>query len=121
MSMGTAFAAAFNLPEVARTNPDYANDVVDVTTGRTSSADIGAMVAVNQLQGLLYLAGGLIFGIALFRARVLTRWATALLAVGGVVSIVLAPMPDAFYRLLAYSEASAMIARVVFQRLGTRA
>ena len=45
--------------------------------------------SVFQVQDIAYLAGGLIFGIALFRARVLARWAAALLAVGGVVTIVL--------------------------------
>ena len=51
-----------------------------------------------------------VFGIALFRARVLARWAAALLAVGGVVSVALAVMPDAFYRFLAFPNGIAMIA-----------
>ncbi len=68
------------------------------------------MATINQVQGIAYLAGGLIFGIALFRAGVLTRWATLLLAVGGVVSIALTVMPDAFYRLLAFPNGIAMIA-----------
>jgi hypothetical protein len=55
------------------------------------------------------LSGGLIFGIALFRARVLARWATVLLAVSGFASVVLSLMPDAFYRLLAFPNAIAMI------------
>jgi len=107
--LGTAFAAAFIVPEIAEANPAYVNDLIDVTNGRTSSADIGAMVAINQIQGIAYLAGGLIFGIALFRARVLARWATLLLAVGGVVTVVLAVLPDAFYRLLAFPNGIAMI------------
>ena len=59
--------------------------------------------------GLPYLVGGLLFGIALFRARVLARWATVLLAVSGLVSAALSLMPDAFYRLLAYPNGIAMI------------
>ena len=43
------------------------------------------------------------------RGRVLARWAAALLAVSGVVSVALTVMPDAFYRLLAYPNAVAMI------------
>jgi len=57
-----------------------------------------------------FLAGGLLFGIALFRARVLGRWASALLAVGGVVTVAQSVMPDAFYRLLAFPNGIAMIA-----------
>jgi len=107
--LGTTFSAAFILPEVASSNPGYVNDVIDVTNGRVSSAPIGAMQVVNQVQSLAYLAGGVLFGIALFRARVLARWATVLLAVGGVVTVVLSLMPDAFYRLLAFPNGIAMI------------
>ena len=57
-----------------------------------------------------YLAGGLLFGIALYRARVLARWAAALLAVGGIVTAALSVMPDALYRLLAFPNGIAMIA-----------
>jgi hypothetical protein len=64
---------------------------------------------VWKVQGVLYLAGGVLFGIALFRAHVLARWACVLLAVGGFVSAALAVMPDAFYRLLAYPNGIAMI------------
>jgi hypothetical protein len=62
-----------------------------------------------KVQGFAYLAGGLLFGIALYRAHVLARWAAVLLAVGGVVSAALSVMPDAFYRLLAYPNGIAMI------------
>ena len=118
--LGTAYTAAFILPEVAQTDPGYVNDVIDVTNGRVSSADIGAMNAVSQVQSIAYLAGGLLFCVALFRARVLARWAAALLAVGGVVTIVLSFMPDAFYRLLAYPNGIAMIGLGVSLWLGQR-
>ena len=62
-----------------------------------------------QIQGFAYLAGGVVFGIALYRARVLARWAAALLAAGGLVTVALAVMPDAFYRFLAFPNGIAMI------------
>ena len=108
--MGVIFAAAYVLPEIAESNPGYVNDVIAVDTGRgTVEGDIGALQTVIQLRGYAYLAGGLLFGIALFRAHVLARWAAALLAVGGVVSVVLSLMPDVFYRLLAVPNGVAMI------------
>lgn len=104
------FAAAYVLPEIAESNPGYVNDVIAVDSGRGSvEGDIGALQTMIQLRGLAYLAGGLLFGIALYRAHVLARWAAALLAVGGVVSVVLSLMPDAFYRLLAFPNGIAMI------------
>jgi hypothetical protein len=108
--MAGVVAAAYVLPEVARTNPGYVNDVIAADTGRgTVEGDLGALQTVIQLRGVAYLAGGLLFGIALYRAHVLARWASALLAVGGVVTVALSLMPDAFYRLLAIPNGVAMI------------
>ena len=108
--MGTVFAAAFILPSVADLNPAFVNDVTAVANGGHASGDIGLFQQVIAVQGATYLLGGLVFGIALYRARVLTRWAAALLAVGGLVSAALTVMPDAFYRLLAFPNGIAMIA-----------
>ena len=107
--MGSAFVAAFVLPSIAGTAPSYVNDVVAVATGGKATGDIGLLEYAIRVQGLGYLIGGLTFGVALYRARVLSRWAAALLAVGGVVSIALSVMPDAFYRLLAFPNGIAMI------------
>src|SRR5689334_20872354 len=108
--MGTAYVAAFVMPTVAASDPGYANDVIHVAiTGGSPAGHIGALATVAPVQGSAYLAGGLLFGIALFRARVLARWAAVLLAVGGAVSAALSVMPDAFYRLLAFPNGIAMI------------
>jgi len=104
------FAAAYVFPEVAESNPGYVNDIIAADTGRGSvEGDIGALQTVIQLRGVAYLLGGLLFGIALYRANVLARWASALLAVGGIASVVLSLMPDAFYRLLAVPNGIAMV------------
>jgi hypothetical protein len=107
--MCSAFVSAYVLPSLADTNPGYVNDVLAAATNGTAIGDIGLLQAVNKFQGFAYLAGGLVFGIALYRARVLARWAAALLAVGGVVTVTLAVLPDAFYRFLAYPNGIAMI------------
>jgi len=105
----STFAAAYVLPAVAGTDPSYVSDVLAVATGGSATGDIGLLQFAYQIQSIAYLAGGLVFGIALYRARVLARWAAALLAVGGVVTVALAVMPDAFYRLLALPNGIAMI------------
>jgi hypothetical protein len=104
------YAAAYIFPEVAGSSRGYVHDVIAADTSRgTVNGDLGALQTVIQLRGFAFLLGGLLFGIALYRAHVLARWACALLAVGGVISIALALMPDAFYRLLAFPNAIAMI------------
>ncbi len=109
--MCVTFAAAYVLPEVATSNPGFVNDAIVVNTSRgTMHGDIGAFATAIKVGGFAYLVGSLLFGIALYRARVLPRWAAALLAVGGLVSAALVVMPDAFYRLLAFPNGIAMIA-----------
>jgi hypothetical protein len=107
--LSTSFVSAFVLPTVASLDPGYANNVIAAATGDSPTGDIGALATVIRVQDVAYLAGGLLLGIALFRARVLARWAAALLAAGGLVSAALAMMPDAFYRLLAFPNGIAMI------------
>jgi hypothetical protein len=108
--MATTFAAAFVLPSVAGTDPGYVNDVIAATRGGSPAGDIGTLQALAKVQDFAFLAGSLVFGIALYRAGVLARWASALLALGGVVTIALSLLPDAFYRLLAFPNGIAMIA-----------
>jgi hypothetical protein len=108
--VGTCYMAAFVMPHVAGADPSFVRDVIEATTGGSPEGDLGALGVVLKVQDVSYLAGGLVFGIALFRAGVLARWATVLLAVGGVVTVLLAVMPDAFYRLLAFPNGIAMVA-----------
>jgi hypothetical protein len=107
--MGTAFAAAFILPSIAGTDPASVDDFINVGRGDAVVGDIGLFAVVQKVQDFGYLAGGLLFGIALFRARVLARWASLLLAVGGLVTVAVAMLPDPFYRLLAFPNGIAMI------------
>jgi preprotein translocase subunit SecY len=51
-----------------------------------------------------------LFRAAAVAARVLARWAAALLAVGGLVTVALSVLPDAFYRFLAFPNGIAMAA-----------
>jgi hypothetical protein len=107
--LSSAFISAYVLPSLADSDPGYVNDVLAAGTNGTAEGDIGLLQTVLRVQGFAYLAGGLVFGIALFRARVLARWAAALLAVGGVVTVALAVLPDAFYRFLAVPNGIAMV------------
>ena len=107
--IGVAFVSAYVLPSIAETDPGYVNDVLAAATNGTATGDIGLMQAALTVSGITFLGGGLIFGIALYRARVLARWAAALLAVASVLTASLAVLPDAFYRFLAFPNSIAMI------------
>ena len=107
--MSSTFASAYVLPAIAETNPGYVNDVLAAATGGSSIGDIGLLNTALDVSGITFLGGGLLFGIALYRARVLARWASALLAVGSALTVTLAVLPDAFYRFLAFPNSIAMI------------
>ena len=105
-----SFIAAYVLPSIDGTSPGYVKDALAVASGGHATGDIGALRTVIPVEAFLYLAGGLIFGIALYRARVLPRWAAALLAIGGAVSAAQQVLPDPWFRLLAFPNGIAMIA-----------
>jgi hypothetical protein len=107
--IGTAFVSAFILPSIAATDPGYVNDVLAAATNGGAAGDIGRLQAALDFSGLTFLGGGLVFGIAMYRARVLARWAAALLALASVLTLSLAVLPDAFYRFLAFPNSIAMI------------
>jgi hypothetical protein len=101
--------AAAILPSLATTEPGYVNDVIVAAAGGAPDGDIGGMRTVLNLGGIGYMAGGLLFGIALFRGRILARWAAALLAVGTVGTAALAVLPESFNRPFAVPVGVALI------------
>jgi hypothetical protein len=105
----TVLMAAVFLPALTDTAPQFVNDVVAANEGGTPVGSIGHLQVMFNLTGACYLFGGLVFGIALFRARVLARWAAALLAVSTVGTAALAVLPESFNRPMAVPEGIALI------------
>jgi len=103
------FTAGLVLPSLADTEPDYVNDVLAVSVGGSATGDIGLLQAAFLAAGALYVAGGLVFGIALLRASVLARWPAALLAAGTVATLALSVLPESFNRPLAVPTGVALI------------
>ena len=87
--LSTQIIGVVVIPFLARREPGYVNDVLAVAHGDKAIGDVGAFA----VGGITYLAGGFIFGIALFRAGVLARWAAAVLAGGTVAAIALHVLP----------------------------
>jgi len=109
MLWATEVMAVAFLPALTHTVPGFAKDVVVAAGGGTPTGDIGHLQILFNLTGVCYVLGGLLFGIALFRARVLARWAAILLAVSTVATAALAVLPEAFSRPLAVPEGVALI------------
>jgi hypothetical protein len=97
------------LPTLARVNPGYVQAYLDAAMGQHPGADIGHVQLLFLVAGLGYSFGGLLFGIALFRAGVLARWACALFAYGTVSALALSVLPESFARPFAVPVGIALI------------
>ena len=107
--LSVAFVAGYVLPSLASTAPAYVGDILTAAAGGTPTGDIGSMQGAFLLSAFGYLVGGTVFGIALFRANVLARWASALLAIGTLITIALPALPQSFERPFAVPTGVALI------------
>ena len=106
--LGTEYVAALVLPSIADTSPAYVNAAIAVATNQPTTGDIGWMQGAILFTGLTYIVGGVLFAIALFRANVLARWASALLAVGTLSAIGAGIVPQ-YERLFAIPTGLALV------------
>jgi hypothetical protein len=110
LMLSTEVIGVVVVPSIAGTSPGYVTDVLAVAVpGGHAAGDIGLMVPLSRVAGFGYLAGGFLFGIALFRARILARWAAVLLAVGAVATLAIPLLPQVNFRLFAIPTGVALI------------
>ncbi len=107
--LSTQVIAVCVLPTLARSEPGYVNDVLAVASGGHAAGDIGLMQPLSMVSGIAYIGGGVLFGIAIFRANVLARWASVLLSVGAAATVGVALLPQVNYRLFAVPASIALI------------
>ena len=93
--MGFSFVEAFVLPRIAHTSPSFVDSWMGMFTGPKGTFDMGALPAMWTLTAPLYLLGGVLFGVATWRAGILPRWPGALLAAGTLLAPVASLLPNA--------------------------
>jgi hypothetical protein len=76
------FVEAVILPLLATEAPTLAEGFLGVITRSASEASFGALAGLWALSDILFLLGGLVFGIATLRAGILSRWAAGVFTVG---------------------------------------
>lgn len=104
------FAETVVLPTIADEAPGYVNDFLGNVMGEPIDGDVGGLATANVLAGITYALGGVLFGVALFRASILARWAALLLAVGAIATPVLVTvLPDSLIRLAAFPVGIALV------------
>jgi len=93
--MGFSFVEAFVLPRVAKATPTFVQSWMGMFTGPKGTFDLGILPTIWTLTAPVYILGGLLFGIATWRAGILPRWAGALLAAGTVLAPIASQLPNA--------------------------
>src|SRR4051795_3947442 len=106
--LGTEYVAALVLPSIAHTSTAWVNDAIAIANNRPTTGDIGWMYGAIMFTALGYIGGGVLFAIALFRANVLARWASALLAVGTLSAVGQGIVPQ-YERLFAIPTGLALV------------
>ena len=87
------FIEAFVEPVLATEAPKFVAGLLGMVNGVPSEVSLGAIPGVYALDGIAgYVLGGLLFGIATFRAGILPRWAGGLLALGAMLPLLLSSL-----------------------------
>ena len=101
ISMTFNFIEAFVLPLLTNDAPAFVVGMLGIFGENESEANLGIFTVLAPIAGVLYMLGGLLLGIATFRAKVFPRFAGVLLAFAAVVTLATAIIPHPFDRILA--------------------
>ena len=93
------FAEGFIIPLLAESAPTFIDGFFGIFNGHPVETNLGALPSLYAVTGLLYMLGGLLFGVAIFRACILPRGAAGLLAVTSVLTPMAALLPHELQRL----------------------
>jgi hypothetical protein len=95
VQMCISFIEPTILPLLTTIAPTFVESALQLSSGTGVPTNLGGLTTVYSLASILYALGSLLFGIAMFRARILPRWAAALLAISG-------PLAGTMFTLLPY-------------------
>lgn len=111
LTLAFQFVEALILPRLATEAPNFVEGFLGIVSGHASQVNLGSLPLVYALTGFAgYMLGGLLFGIATYRAAILPRWAGGLLAVGVVLPLIATGLlPHPLDRILALPVGVALV------------
>ena len=104
------FAEALIVPLLATEAPKFVEGWVGIVSGAATETNVGLLPMVYSAASAMYLLGGVLLGIATFRAKILPRWAGAALVVATLAPLVLSLLlPRDLVRLAAVPMGVALV------------
>lgn len=95
VQMCISFIEPTILPLLTTIAPTFVESAMQLSSGVGTPTNLGGLTTMYTTASILYVLGSLLFGIAMFRARILPRWTAALFAVSG-------PLSGTMFTLLPY-------------------
>lgn len=109
LQTGYVFTELLVLPSLAGVSPELVDSFLSIVNQHPPTLDIGQFGTVYNVLGLLYLVGGILFGVATLRAGVFPRVPSLLLAVAAIVTPAAALLPHDLQRYAAVPMGIAFI------------
>lgn len=103
------FAETFILPPLASRAPEFVDSFLGIFSGSPGEIDLGVLGAMGTVSFGLYMPGGVLFGIALFRARVLPQWAAVTLVLAALSTLLVPVLPHSVGRYAAVPFGVALV------------
>ena len=103
------FAEALILPPLAAEAPQFVDSFLGIFNGSGTEIGLGTLGAMGLVSFVFYLGGGVLSGIAIFRAGILSRGGALLLALGAGSTPMVALLPHALGRYAAVPVGLALI------------
>jgi hypothetical protein len=89
VQMCYSFVEPLILPLLVTESPNFVESTLGMASGAGGPMNLGAFATIYSLVTVLYLLGLLLFGIAIFRARILPRLAAVMLALSGPLAVIM--------------------------------
>jgi hypothetical protein len=104
-----AFAEALILPPLAAEAPHFIDSFLGIFDGSSSGSGLGAISAMSLVTFPMYLLGGVLLGIATFRAGILTRGGGILMAFATASTLLVPLLPHVVARYAAVPLGLALV------------
>ena len=89
IQMCIVFMEPLVLPLLVPVAPGFVESALGMASGAGGPMNLGALAVIYQAVSVLYLLGLILFGVAIFRAHILSRWAAILLVASGPLAVIL--------------------------------